>query len=278
MKTKLIIALFIVINFNFYAQDKIKIKGNKNVITSTFDLADFETLEVYDDFEITFSSGNNTNTCSVTTDSNLQETIVFETVGTVLKIHTDYKYTSKKKLEIIVNGKNVEAVILHNKARVNQIGFIKTPNNFSITANDNSKFKFDVNAKSIDFRLNNNASGDFVFQADSIKMVLSDEIDTKGVVKAKYSNLQMYNDAELDLEGSTIFMKAILVGKPILRAKEFVNNKLIIEQSNASDAYVNVQDKINVFLSDKAKLYLFNSPEVKIEGIRDNAHIIKKNK
>ncbi|WP_339888316.1 DUF2807 domain-containing protein [uncultured Flavobacterium sp.] len=278
MKKKLHIALFLLVGFSFYAQDKIKIKGNKEVITTTFDLANFETLEIYDDFEITFSSGNSTNNCTVTADSNLQETIVFETVGTVLKIHTDYKYTSKKKLEIVVNGKDINSVILHNKAEANQIGFIKTPNSFSITASDNSKFKLDVNAKNIDFRLNNNAKGDFVFQADSIKMVLSDEIDTKGLVKAKYCNLQMYNDAELDLEGSTTFMKAILVGKPILRAREFVNNKLIIEQSNSSDAYVNVQDKINIFLTDKAKLYLFNSPEVKIEGIRDNAHIIKKNK
>lgn len=278
MNTKLPIALLLLISFSFYAQDKIKIKGNKEVITSTFDLTDFETLEVYDDFEIIFSSGNNKNTCSVTADSNLQETIVFETIGTVLKIHTDYKYSSVKKLEIVLNGKDINSVILHNKSKVTQIGFIKTPNNFSVTASDDSKFKFDVDAKNIDFRLNNNAECEFVFQADSIKMVLSDEIDTKGLIKAKYCNLQMYNDAEFDLEGSTTFMKAILVGKPILRAKEFVINELVVEQSNSSDAYVNVQDKINIFMTDKAKLYLFNAPEVKIDGIRDNAHIIKKNK
>lgn len=276
MKTKLFFLGLFIFSLQVTAQNKIKIKGNKEVKTSTFDLADFDKLEVYDDFEISFSSGNFTNSCSVTTDSNLQETIIFETIGTTLKIRTDYKYTSKKELKIVLNAKNLNDIVLYNKAKLIQMGFIKTEANFSITANDDAKFKFDIKAKNIDLKLNNNASGDFVFEADSIKMVLSDEIDTKGIIKAKYCNLQLYNDAEFDLDGSTVFMKATLVGKPILRAKSFVNTKLIIEQSNSSDAYVNVQEKINIFLSDKAKLYLFNSPEVKIDGIRDNAQIIKK--
>jgi hypothetical protein len=76
------------------AQKKVKVKGDKNVIDKTYILTSFDTVEIYDDLEITFTAGNLNNTYFLRTDANLHDLVKFEVVDSILKISTSARITS----------------------------------------------------------------------------------------------------------------------------------------------------------------------------------------
>lgn len=258
-----------------FAQKKPKIKGDKNVIETTFDLIDFNAIEVRDDLEITFSTQNYKNTYTLIADSNLYETIRLEVIDSVLKISSASKISSKKKLEIKVNAKKINRLILYNDCNIKQVGVLDS-DFFELEAHDNAKIKLDVKASNIKTTMLNNASGDFFFQADSTRMTLSDGADIKGFFKSKHIDLDMYNDAEATLDGYCKEAKISMAGKPKLKAEKMIFEKVKIRESNNSEAEINCIDELKIFLEDKSKIYIYNSPNIIIEGLRDATEIIKR--
>ncbi len=272
---KSLLLLFIGITSLCFSQDKEKIRGDKNVIQTTIDLDDFNSLEVKDNLEITFSTQNNQNSYTLNTDANLHEIIKFEIIDSVLTIQTSARIRSKKKLEITLHAKELKKITLFDDSKLNQIGALVT-DNFDFEAHGNTKAKLDVKAKYIKTVMTDNAYADFRFEADTIRMVLSDKIDIDGVVKASYLDLGMYKNAEANFNGNCKNARINMAGKPSLKATNMIIEKINIRESNSSIAKINCSIEVNLFLEDKSRIYIYNSPHVIIEGIRDNAEIIKR--
>ncbi len=272
---KSLLLLFIGITSLCFSQDKEKIRGDKNVIQTTIDLDDFNSLEVKDNLEITFSTQNNQNSYTLNTDANLHEIIKFEIIDSVLTIQTSARIRSKKKLEITLHAKELKKITLFDDSKLNQIGALVT-DNFDFVAHGNTKAKLDVKAKYIKTVMTDNAYADFRFEADTIRMVLSDKIDIDGVVKASYLDLGMYKNAEANFNGNCKNARINMAGKPSLKATNMIIEKINIRESNSSIAKINCSIEVNLFLEDKSRIYIYNSPHVIIEGIRDNAEIIKR--
>lgn len=272
---KILLILFIGINTLSFAQDKEKIRGDRNVIQKTTNLDDFNSLVIKDDLEITFSTQNHKNSYTLNTDSNLHEVIKFEIIDSVLTIQTSARIRSKRKLEITLNAMELKNITLHDGSNLKQIGILET-DSFKLEAHGNSKSKLDVKAKHIKAVMSNNAYGDFVFSADTIRMILSDKIGIDATVKASYLDLGMYKNAKATLVGNCKSARISMAGKPSLRAQNLIIEQLNIRESNSSIARINCSVKVNLFLADRSVLYIYNAPHVIIEGLRDNAEIIKR--
>jgi hypothetical protein len=109
-------------------------------------------------------------------------------------------------------------------------------------------------------------------------MILSDIIDAKGIIKSNYLDLGMYKDAKATLEGHCENTKINMAGKPNLKAKELTTKNTLIRESNTSVAKINCSQNMRIFLEDNSLIYIYNTPNIVIEVIRDNAEIIKRNK
>jgi len=107
-------------------------------------------------------------------------------------------------------------------------------------------------------------------------MILIDKIDIDRIIKANYLDLGMYKDAVVNFEGYCKDTRINMVGKPSLKAQKMIIAKINIRESNSAVAKINSSIEINLFLEDKSKIYIYNSPDVIIEGIRDNAEIVKR--
>jgi hypothetical protein len=276
MKKKLL-ALFLLLFFiSLQAQKKAKIKGDKNVIEKTQTLSGFDAIEVHDDLEVTFTAGNASNNYFLKADTNLHDVVKFEVTDSILKIRTTAKIVSKKKLEIVLNVMNIHAVKLYNDARLKQLGSLVVNEDFDIMGKDDSKMKLNINARNINLSLSNKADAEVDLQADSIKMILSDKGDAKAILKTAALDLQMYKDADLTVSGDAEDLKLSMVGKPVLKAEKLMTRTVDVKQHDGSQATLNCSKEIGVFLEGKSKLYLYNTPNVTMNGIHGKSELLKR--
>jgi hypothetical protein len=91
-------------------------------------------------------------------------------------------------------------------------------------------------------------------------MILSDKIDILRIIKANYLDLGMYKDAEANVNGYCKNGRINMAGKPSLKAPDMIIEKINIRESNSAVAKINSSIKINLFLEDKSKIYIYNSP------------------
>lgn len=274
---KFIYILFILFSVNgINAQKKEKIKGNKNVVEVYNELSAFHTFEVHDDLKVMFSTNNTTNNYSIVTDSNLTDVVKFEVKDSILKIFTTHQIASKKKLNITLNVDTFQKINAYDKATLVQIGHFNSNQEIEINAFNDSNLKLDIKAAKIKAVFNNNADGDVYFEADSITTFLNDEIDVKGVLKAKHIELKMKKDAEAKFEGYSNDLKLEMIGAPVLKASELMNRKVEAKLTDSSTASVNCANEIVLYLDGKSKIYLHNTPNVIVKGLRGTSQILKK--
>lgn len=274
---KLILFLLLIFSSLCFSQKKEKIKGDKNVIHKSVDLKNFNSIVVRDGLEIILSTQNNTNSYSINADSNLHDIIKFEINDSILIIKSNHRISSKRKLEITLNAKEIKKITMYDDSELNQLGLLETES-FEFESHGETKTKLDVKAKYIKTVMSESADADFHFKADTIRMILSDKIDAKGIIKSNYLDLGMYKDAKATLEGHCENTKINMAGKPNLKAKELTTENTNIRESNTSVAKINCSQNLRIFLEDNSLIYIYNTPNVVIEGIRDNAEIIKRNK
>lgn len=274
---KILSILFIAILCSpMVAQKKAKIKGNKDVVEKAYTLSGFDAIEVYDDIEVTFTAGNLTNNYLLKADSNLQDVVKFEVTDSVLKISTTAKITSRKRLEIILNVTTIHSIKLYNDAELKQLGSLVVNEDFNVMGKDDSKMKLNISAQNINFSLSNDADAVVNLQAESIKMILSDKIDAEAILKTESLDLQMYKDAELSASGDAEKLRLSLVGKPILKAEKLMIRNADVMQHDGSQATLNCSKEIAVFLEGKSKLYLYNTPNVVMNGIKGKSELLKR--
>jgi hypothetical protein len=179
-------------------------------------------------------------------------------------------------MDITLNVSTIHALKLYNDAQIKQLGSLVVKEDFEIVGKDNSKMKLNINATNINFSLSNDADADLDLQAESIKMIFSEKVDAKAIVKADFLDLQMYKDAELSASGDVENLRMSLVGKPILRAEKLMVRNADVKQDNGSEATLNCSKEIAVFLEGKSKLYLYNSPNVIMNGIKGKSELLKR--
>ena len=275
MKKTLLLLLLLSITVSF-AQKKIKVKGNKEIIETSYPLENFNKIEANFDYEITYSMNNSKNSYSLKSDSNIQDKITFKVIDSTLMIYSDYSISPTKKMKIVLNTIQFNSLKLKGKTHFIQEGFANVDENLTIEMNDNTFLKIDVKTKDLNLKMNQKSDCSFIIQSENISINLDEKVTVEGKINASTTDLKMYKNTEAILEGSTNDLKATLVGKTSLKAKKLFTNTVVLNQSLSSDAYLNVSKKISLYLSDDSKLYLFNSPEVIVNGIRDFAQIIKK--
>jgi hypothetical protein len=273
-KTILFIAL-LVLNSTI-AQKKEKVKGNREIVTEKHDLETFKTIEVSDDFVIILTCNNYKSSYEVQADANIQDKINFNIDDEVLKITTPYFLLPSKKMVLRVNAADLVGIKLHGKSKIIQEGFATFSEDFSIETYDSSSLKMDFKSKNASVATNQKSTCELIIQTDSLHIDMDERTEIVAKLNTNWTNLRMYKNATATFEGSTTDLTASMVGKTKLKASKFMTNFAKINQSLSADSYLNVAKKITLYLTDDTKLYLYNSPEVVVEGIRDFAQIIKK--
>ena len=270
---KVLLLVFLVSCANVFAQRKPKIKGNKNVIEVQEELPPFSAIELKDDLKIKLVKARQEGVY-ITADDNLIDVLKFEVVDDVLEIGSFYRITGKKKLEIVVNYANLNAVTVHD-------GRIESEDNlvteyFDAKLFGSGKLEMSVSATEINLDMEGNSSGEFTFQSDSLNFVLKDRIDVRVfATTSEWTKAQLFSTANLKLEGNGYALSAKLFDNSNLRASKYEAEGVEIIAEGSPTARVNAKTELELTTKGSSKTYLYGNPKIDIIEFLDTSELHK---
>ena len=272
---KIVIVIIVLFSLQITAQKKLKIKGDKDVVTTThFIEKGFNAIEIDDALEVSLNHGL-TNSYVLTTDKNLQDIVQFSVNDSVLKIYTSNKITSSKKLEISLSFTNLEHITIKNDAEVKGEGVFESTVMY-INAFNSSKFELDIKAEEVIVTMQRNAGGKLKTSSTNTTIMMTDRTDLKASVIANKTTVTLTKTAQLDLSGDSDMVAFNLKDSSKLDAKKMKASSADLYTSNNSDVYVYAGRNLELYAQGKSNVYVYGNPKIEVKGLTDKSKIIKK--
>ena len=273
-RISILLALLVICSTSF-SQKKPKIKGDKDVTTTTERiLKKFNAIEVDDELEVSLKQGDE-NSYSLTTDRNLQEIIQFSVRDSVLKIYTTNKITSHKKLAINLTFITLEHITIKNDAQVSSEGRIEGHVVY-VNAYNSSQFDLDIRATDLIVTMQRNTDGQLKSRTTNTTIVMNDRTDLDASVIAEKTTVTLTKSAQLNLAGDCDLVVFSLKDKTELDAREMKATAADLYTSNKSDVYVYAGRNLEIYAKGKSNIYVYGDPKIEIKGLTDQSKIIKK--
>ncbi len=206
---KLIVVFLVLSHCAVFAQRKPKIKGNKSVIDVREELPAYNAIELNDDLDINLQQSSSPG-YTITADDNLIDVLKFRVVDSTLVISSFYKITSKKKLEITVNYKELIAITV-KEGRIRMKDIVNT-DQLTVNTFGSAKLQLNANAPVTTIHMEGNSSGDFNIDSDSLNITLRDRIDVSIYAVSETNTVSMYKNASVKMEGTTDSLQLNLYG------------------------------------------------------------------
>jgi len=274
MNVKNIVLLILALStFVMHAQRKPKIKGNKSVIDVREELPAFNAIELNDDLEINLQKSS-TMGYAITADDNLIDVLKFKVEDSTLVISSFYKITSRKKLDITVNYKEIQAITMRDgKIRMKDI---VSTDELHINTFGFSKLELNANAPVMHINMEGNSSGDLNLDSDSLNITLKDKIDVRIYAVSEKNTLEMYKNAEASLEGTTDTLDVYMNGSSSLKAQKLEAATILATLEETPVARIYAYKNFELSSRGSSKVYLYGDPKMKVLDFLDTSELYKR--
>lgn len=255
------------------AQKKDKIKGNRILAEVSDDLPPFDAIELQDNIEVvlkkSFGEGY-----VIIADDNLIDVIRFEVIDSTLIISTDLQITSKKALEIAINFVELKAITVKSGKLIVD-DEISTDILYVNTFGDS-----DLVLKADTFKLNlameNNSKADLKVDADSLNVFQRDRSSAFIYAMSGAHKLELRDNADLAMEGSTEDLEIEAYGHSKLKAPKLEASTVNLKVDEDAVARIQANQRLNLDASGDTKIYLYGDPEIVISQFINTPQLIKK--
>jgi hypothetical protein len=260
---------------NVYGQ-KEKIKGNKIVSIEQFDVEDFHTIEIYENFEATLDESND-NQVKIEADSNLQEVIQLEVHDSVLTIKSDKAIRRAKALNLDISyAAEIKKIILHDKVNIKSLSPINSTQ-LEIRANDNAEVFLTADTHKINCITNAKSTVELHVTAQEVTYQINENSELKGIITADSLKVDLYQKGSARLEGKVKSMLVRADNDTDFFGEKLSATKTTLIAESTSDCYILTNEKISIEAKDKAQVYLLGEPQIKIKTFANEATLYKKN-
>lgn len=270
---KLVVILAVCLPVLVIAQRKPKIKGNRSVTEVREDLPAFNAVELNDNLDIqlkkSFGEGY-----EITADDNLIDVLKFKVEDSTLVISSFYTITSKKKLEIVVNYKELKA-ITQRDGRITMLDVLSTDNLYVNTFGP-SKLSLKANAFIASLNMEDNSSGDFNLDVDSLNVSLKHRSDADIYSVSSAKNIELLNTASLDMEGTTDSLNLKMYNNTKFVGQKLESGTAKIQVEESASARINAFRELELKSRGNSKTYLYGDPKITILEFLDTSQLIKK--
>ncbi len=277
MKNLIFLLIVLLISpVEFHAQKKQKIKGDKQVVSTSGEITgEFNKLEVSDNLLVEIQTSSR-NSYVLTTDQNLSEEVQVDVRDGVLKISTRSKIVNSKKLHLFLNLVTIESISLNDQAVVKS-GSRLNLDKIDVYLNNSSEIDMNLNIKQeATFFLNNNSKGKLDLRANKIVVNMKDRSDLKADFNSEELRVVLHKNAGVKLDGKAEKVFYELSGSSNLNAKKLKTQTAVLNSKNNSDIYVDASKTIEINAEGKSKIYVYGNPDIQIKGFTDKSRIIKK--
>ncbi|MBT8318709.1 MAG: DUF2807 domain-containing protein, partial [Gramella sp.] len=267
MKTiVLILILLLTYPFNLQAQKKEKVKGDKEVITTSGEITgDFNKLEVSNNLLVEIQTANR-NSYVLTTDQNLAEEVEVEVRDGVLRVYTRSKIVKSKKLHLFLNLINIEEISIKDDAVVETSSKLRL-DKIDLYLNGSGEIDLDleINGEAT-LSMNDNSKGKLKIDARNMVVNMKNRSDLKADIQTEDLQVILSKSADAKLEGKASNVLFNLEGSSNLNAKKLKTQTAVLNSKNRSDIYVDASKTIEIDAEGKSKIYVYGNPDIQIKG------------
>ncbi len=258
------------------AQESERIKGDRNLTINQTYVDGFKKVVIGEDFKVELFY-NKKPSVEIETDDNLHQYINIEVVDSILNIKTTSDIRPKK-LDVKINyGDGFSDIEVRQNGEVRSLtslelkdASLKTSgsaraylnikaNNFNFTSSDKTKIKLNVTANNVEAVIGDNTKLDALVNATEVKM-------------------DLYQRANVDIEGVTDSLRIRTDNNAQFNGKNFTAKSCRVVAEMASDVYVEVMEAIDIETSGSSEIYLYGEPKITISRFLDTAKLQKKEK
>lgn len=275
MKKIILVVFSVMISTVVLAQDKQKIKGNKQVITTSksIDKA-FYKIEIDDALELSINQAAK-NSYVLTTDKNLHEVINFVVIDSVLKIATTHKIARSKKLKIALDFVKLEKITLKNGAKIKGDGIFNSKV-MHIDCYNSSEFELDLKAEEVTVNMLGKSKGALKIKATNTTFLMSDKARLEAHILADNITAKLINSADLNLEGEAKKATFNLKEAADMKAKEMKISEVDIYTSGNADTSIYAGKNLTLYAEGKSKIEIYGTPIIELKGFKGTAKLFKK--
>lgn len=269
---KIIILLLALCTGLLNAQRKPKIKGNRAVTEVQAALNDFHAITLLDDLEITLEKAT-TPGYSIIADDNLINVLKFEVVSDTLYISSFYSITGKKQLDIKILFTDLNTLTV----KEGRVSMKEIMNSDELAVHTQGLAKVQIRAKTTIFTLEmtGQSTGDFNLETDSLQVNLKDRADVLVYQMSNSARLDLTENSDLNLEGSSEKMQLFMHGNASLKAERMEAVAIEANLSDSSSARLKA-DSLVLSSGGTARTYVYGDPVITIAAFRDSSEIYKR--
>ena len=272
-KISYIIVVLFITTFS-QAQKKEKIKGSKIITVTVKEIDTFDAVDIADNLEV-FLVKSDKNSVEIEADDNLHDAVIFEIIGSTLKLYSTKDVIRAKKFSIRINYTNdLKMVVVKNEATLNALADLSLDN--IIIKNFDSSKSF-LNVKSTDFTLilNDKSEAELNIKADKTTLELSADSELKVLIATANLKLDMYQKSKAAIEGEAKIANIRLDNDAKLEAKKLAVNEMNLSTEMYSYCEINVKDKVTISATGKSEIELLGDAKVELPVFRNNATLQK---
>ncbi len=258
-----------------FSQKKLKVKGNKIVVSEQHAVNAFTTLDVSDNFEVILSESIDP-MLEIEADSNLHEFISFEVKDSIFSITTTRDIRRSKKLTLKIKyPETLRNLIIRDKANIKAIGPIAIPN-LAIEANDYSKIFATVEADNLKFVANGKSDNELHITAANAKIQLNDNTEFKGILTTEQTLIDLYSKTTAKIEGKIASLELRAEGDTNFYGERAIINNASIQTEGSTDVYIMAKETITINAIEKSEIYILGQPKISITNFDNESILYKK--
>lgn len=271
---KIVFISLLLITVSVFGQRKGKITGNKEVIETRGDLTAFNGIDVSDELEVTLNQGA-VSGYTLITDENLVDSVIFEVRDSILSVYTSNRITRSKKLEILVNAESLDLIKLSNNAKLSAASTIRS-SSLVVSLKEGSELEMDVKSDSLTMDITNNSRADFQFKGDRLELNMMDNAFAEADINTATFHYNASGRVDAELKG--VAMAVIINAKDSaeFKGKNLNTDVATIVGSGSTNINIFADKDVDIDLKDKAQLYLFGKPQIKVTNLSDESEILKR--
>jgi len=276
-KIRLVFIFLLLISFKNIAQNKERIKGNREVTIKKTNIEPFNKIVIGDHLKIEVIY-NSSPSVEIEADDNLHDVIVFEVIDSILSFKTTHKITSKKALKITVNHtKDLQHIETNDNSEIRSLTSLElNDNDVTLKTNGNSRAYLNIEAKSYKHIGLDRSKVKLNLSAGSTILELSDNVKMDALINTKDAKIDLYQRATVSIEGQAQTATIRTDNNSDFDGRKFsiTNCNLICEV--ASDAYIEAIKSITMEIMGNSEVYLYGNPTITLNKFTDSAKLQKK--
>jgi hypothetical protein len=277
MKKAILITLLLFVATVASAQKKEKIRGSKIVTVEQPEVAHFDNLEVFDNFEIFLIKGEKC-ALEIEADDNLHEVISAEVTSNTLRLSTTKDVSGAKKLSVRVTYTNsFKMAVSRDDSNVTALAEVNL-DDATFKCYDNSRLFINANIKNFTLITNDKSKTELNLKSDDAVLELSTNSTVKALIAAPKIKCDMYQRASATIEGDVDDFKLRMDNNSTFIGKKLTAKNVSLIMEGSSKATVFAVDKLSLEASGKSEIFFHGNGKLDVKRFVDDVSLHKRSR